>query len=177
MMRERRAVKTRIIAVGLLALAACAEPISEPAPTPSPGSPDAADTTLSFEVVSQSAAELVVDLHYRVPDGQEGPRAAELWLSHSASVSLAASEPLAAADRADKQVIVQPRAGDELRVVLLSTTSLARLASGPLVRLRFALTDPAAGVRLELLERMPLFAPAEANRGVRLPDPLVLEGG
>jgi hypothetical protein len=71
---------------------------------------------------------------------------------------------------------VQPQESGLLRVVIYGTQNLERLDSGPLAELAFTRLE-AGNATVSVLARDPLFAPAEANQGVSLPDePLVIQG-
>lgn len=169
------------LAIAVAAVAGCERSTSGPG---SPGSgeeasgPDPESTealpdepTIQLVEVRRDAGRVTVDLHYTPSDDMAGPREAELWLGHSPSLSYASSEPLEAAEAAGKDVHVQERDG-KLRTVLLAT-NVTRIREGPLVRYHFEHTggEPA---KVWLLERMPIFAPREANRGLHLPEPLVI---
>jgi hypothetical protein len=143
---------------------------SGPANDAASGAPiESRAATFSLRAVARSGEWLDVALDYRRGDGQAGPRAAELWLSHSADLTFEDAQPLAAVQAAGKRLVVQQAAAGELRLVIFGTQDLTRLDTGPVGRLRF-LRASAGPARLELLARIPFFAPDEANEGVVLPD-------
>lgn len=132
--------------------------------------------TLALQVAERTGDAVVVDLVYAPDDGAEGPRAVELWMTHSSHLTYESATPLAAVEAAGKTLVVQPKEGAELRTILYSAASLETIGAGPLVRYRFRVTKPGAAT-VEIMERMPIFAPAAANQGLMLPKPLVVGGG
>jgi len=162
-------------------IAAC-QPAGEPSPAADkPSSASAAQphgdaSTLGLQVHSNTGTTLTVDLYYQRPEGQVGPRAAELWLQCSENLELRDAQALDASIKAGRTVIAQadkePR---RVRLVIFGTQSLDAMDTGPLARLTFRLTDSGT-VSLAILNRQPLFAPGEANQGLTLGDPLVIGG-
>ncbi|MGM0577191.1 MAG: hypothetical protein ACQEXJ_15810 [Myxococcota bacterium] len=131
--------------------------------------------TLALSLVERSGDEVVVELTYNPPEGVEGPRTAELWLHHSDGLAFEAAEAQAALEAAGKRLVVQQKDGGELRTIVFSTTDPSRVGGGPLVRYHFR-AEGGGAATVELLERMPVFAPSAANRGLHLPEPLVVGG-
>ena len=105
-----------------------------------------------------------VDLHF--VRAATTPRLMELRVAYDGPRFLGA-EPLDAADAADKRLVVQDE-GETLRVVLISTSNLNPIDSGPLVRLRFE-----GEGTVDLVGSPSIFA---ANDGLKLGDPLALGG-
>jgi hypothetical protein len=132
-----------------------------------------AGATLALTLASSTPEEVVVDLHYTRVAGQLGPRMMELFLEPSAQLNLLGSEGLGAVLAAQKQLVVQEAEAGSLRVVVYSAGNLNELQSGPLARFRFQAPKDGS-VTLKLLDRRPLFAPADADRGTTLGDPLVI---
>ncbi len=174
----RRALGRFALFGGLLALAGC-EPAGDksapPAPPPAAGAIDEATDSLALTVVEETPAVLVLDLTYTRREGQAGPRTMELFVDYDAErLAFAGSSALAALQAAGKELVVQDRAG-ALRLIAFATTNVARLDSGPLARLRF--TRKGSGpATLGLRAEPPVFAPAEANEGLRLQAPLTFGG-
>lgn len=164
------------VALAALALGAsgCAEPEGGSAAVAADG-PPSFDTTLGLQLVAHSADSAVIDLWYAPDEGQPGPRAMELWLRLPDTATLAAAEIGEAATAAGKTLVAQPQGDHDLRLVIYGTASLDRVAGGRLATLRLTLATPGPAT-VELLERLPIFAPAEANTGLRLPPPLVIGG-
>ena len=162
-----------------VAASGCAEPVAGPAATAVDG-PPSFDTTLGLQLVERTANRAVVDLWYAPAEGQAGPRAMELWLRLPDGVTLASAEAGEAATAAGKTLVAQAHEGNELRLVIYGTASLDRVAAGRIASLQLNVDDTIAGaagpVQLELLDRLPIFAPAEANVGLLLPAPLVIGG-
>ncbi len=160
----------------VLLLAACDGEPAAPTTTRGPAAPiEDSGTTLSLAAAGESADLVTVRLDYRRRAEQEGPRAAELFVALSDNLAYDSSEAGAAALAAGKQLVVQDKGGGELRVLLFGTQSLDRLDSGALLSLDLRRTG-AGPATVEVLDRQPLFAPAESNTGVLLPEPLTLDG-
>ena len=172
---------TWILATALLTLAACdgSRLANTAEPTVEPGAAEAAvevtKASLALTVREQTDSEIAIDLRYLRRQDQAGPRVAEIHLRHSPGLELQASRAGSAATLAGKEVVVQPTEDGVLRTVLYSTTSLDRLDSGVIATYRFARTGGGAA-RIELLPRLPVFAPAEANQGVLLGETLEIAG-
>ena len=131
------------------------------------------ETTLALRVLEATEQAVTVELVYHRQADQPGARMMELHLSHSANLAWRSVQEGEAAERADRDVVVQAKDAATLRVVIYGTTSLERMDSGTLARLTFARIAPGTA-RLELLPQMPLFAPAEANDSLLLPEPLTV---
>ena len=128
--------------------------------------PAAAGATL-FLTATDAPGGLTVDVHFRRREQLEGPRAAEIWLKTNGSLRFSGSSPGAAANAAGKTVVAQAKPDGEVRLVLFATGNLDRLDSGVLARLTFERTAPGPA-DVELLAKMPVFAPPETNEGVIL---------
>ena len=156
---------------------AAAEPAVAPAPVPAIETQNpVANETLRLATVTSSDSQLVVDVLYAPRAEQPGPRAVELHLRASPSLTYVSGSALEAASRAGKQLVVQGADTGALRVLLYGTGSLDRIAAGALCRLTFS-RAPGQPATLELQPHMPVFAPAEANDGVLLGGPLTVGGG
>ena len=118
---------------------------------------------------------LSVRLDFNRRPGKQGPRVAEILLGHSDNLAFVSAEAQGAVTAAGKELVAQARDGGVVRLVNVGTASLTELESGPLARLdlRKTGTGPAT---LKVLPEMPIFAPAEANQGLLLPEPLVVGG-
>ncbi|MFT5433136.1 MAG: hypothetical protein ACI9OJ_003841, partial [Myxococcota bacterium] len=97
------------------------------APTSAADETTQAGATLRLSVVEQTGdsaharGTVIVDLSYH-PDAEAiAPRIAEVWLAHSPSLTYVSSEALAATTAAGKTLVVQAKAGAELRTLLYST--------------------------------------------------------
>jgi hypothetical protein len=145
---------------------------SEPAKTELP----TAGATLSLRHAAMAGSVATVDLVYAHAADQPTPRVAEIMIAFDVTaLAWEGSEALAAAELSDKQVVVQDKGG-VLRIVIFSAENVTSLDSGPLVRLHFRrLGDTPA--TLSFADHQPTFAPPEANVGVVLGPPLVIEGG
>ena len=131
--------------------------------------------TLALTVVEQTADEVVVELRHNPRADKPQPRVMELHLRLSENLSYVSATAGAAATTAQKELVVQPKEGGVLRTMIFSAQSLERLGEGALVRFRLSKTS-AAPARVELLDKMPVFAPPEANEGLLLADPLEIAG-
>lgn len=143
-----------------------ADPVTEPlGPHP----------TVQLTLVERTDTSVTIDVIY-APDAQmANPRNVELWLRPSEALVYRSSTALDATEAAGKTLVVQPKADGTLRTIVYSA-SLDRLGAGPVARLEFDLKGTGAAT-LELLPKLPIFAPAEANVGLMLPDTLVVTGG
>jgi len=118
-------------------------------------------------------AEPIVRIHF-VRDAQRpGPRVIELKLDHSDNLTFVGASAGAALLAAGKQLVAQVPAPGRLRLVALSTGSMDEVMSGDLVELRFRRSGTGTAT-VDFEGDGPVFAPAEANQGLRLGDPLVL---
>lgn len=145
---------------------------SEPAKAEIP----TAGATLSLQHAAMAGAVATVDLVYAHAADQPAPRVAEIMIAYDVTaLAWEGSEALAAAELADKQLVVQDKGG-VLRIVLFSAENSARLDSGPLVRLHFKRLGEVP-TALSFTAHQPVFAPPEANEGVVLGPPLLVEGG
>ncbi len=170
---------TLSLAAALLALAAlttaCDQHAGPPAGAPPGATIEEADETLSLRFVSLVDDVATVDVSYLRRDTQAAPRMMELWLHVGADLAFVDAEPLEALELAGKELVVQPRDDGVLRLVVYAANNLATIDSGPIARLTLSthsgqLSD--AAVTIE--ERMPMFAPADANEGVLLGPPVVV---
>lgn len=130
--------------------------------------------TLELTPAGTIDGRCAVDLFFTRAPERPGPRMMELFVRPSGGLTYLEAETLAAATLADKQVVVQQQEDGTLRLLVFATDNLNRLDSGPLVRLAFSVSGGQA--TLELLERRPIFAPAEADFGITLGKSLSLGG-
>lgn len=169
-----------LLCAALLALAAgCAQ--EEPAPTPAPEAAAAPrqedapqDTTLALLAGEVNDQEAVVKLRFQRHPGLEGPRAAEIFLQTSDNLRLAQGQSLQAAQEAGKELVVQEPSPGLLRVILYATANLEPIDSGELAALRFQRTGPGRA-SVDFVSGQVNLAPAQAARGMRLSQELVLE--
>lgn len=158
--------------------AGCADDGASPsgAPEEKAGQPEPsgkAANELSLVLVEDADGQAVVDLVYSRPADIPGPRMMELYIKPSEEVKFLSGEALSSVQAAGKELVLQEQADGQVRTVVYTTANLNRLEPGPLVRYRFSVGQP--GAMLELVDRRPLFAPAEAD-GVVLAEPLQLGG-
>lgn len=78
-----------------------------------------------------------------------------------------------AATEAKKQLDVQERPDGTVRCVVFSTGNTSAMATGRVVTFRFSRLD-GKGAQVDLLTKRPIFAPAAANEGLLVSDPVVL---
>ena len=166
--------------LGALLILAC-----QGGPAPSEGPPASepeggadtslAKTTLQLTVLDQSEDALSVRLDLNRRADSQGPRVAEILLRHSDNLRFVSTEAQEAVTTAGKELVAQARDDGVVRLVIFGTTSLSELDSGPLARLEFRKTGTGKAT-LSVLPEMPIFAPAAANQGLLLPEPLVVGG-
>ena len=128
--------------------------------------------TLSFEreVRAEDAHDVVsFALYYVRRPNQHAPRTVELMVDFPASMSFMGATPLSAVTLASKELIVQQPSPGVLRVVILAAGNLNYLETGPLAR--FSFKGEHNGGALSVRERVPYFAPLNANEGVTLAPP------
>ncbi|MBT9556082.1 MAG: hypothetical protein IV100_08645 [Myxococcales bacterium] len=166
-----------------MALISCASPVPSAPPlgtssapeSPVPAIETAPAESLRLAVVGDPMGpDVTVELYYTQLPDEPGPRAIEVQLELSGNVALVRSVAGAALTRAGKQLVVQPDAG-RVRLVAFGTGSLERIAGGPLAQLTFKRTDANAAT-LSLRPERPVFAPADADLGVRFGPALTLPG-
>jgi len=156
-----------------LALGACAE--SAPAlPERNHGAPGEAGRPPAVETVApvlmlsppaSAASEVAFTLSYERPANRPAPRLAEFRFQFGAGLSFERAEALDAVVAAEKQLVAQERPGNMLRLLIFSSGNIHTLDDGALVRLFFRRTGEGPRT-LELLDRRPFFAPAEADLAV-----------
>ena len=177
--RTSRPCSSCLLAGLMLLLAGCADSGSE-ANAPGqqgPGEPPQQEqtTTLAFSLLEETAGEVVLDVTYLRPDNGAEPRMMELFVAIPEGFLLAGSEALESTTEAGKDLLVQAAEGSQLRLIIMSTKNLNTLDSGPLARLRLHQATGAAG-KIEFIDRHPIFAPVEADKGVTLGEPLNVGG-
>jgi hypothetical protein len=115
-----------------------------------------------------------VGLEYRASAHATRPRAAEVFLLVSSSLRYVDAQAGPSAVAAGKQLVVQPKEGAVLRTVLFSSTNLETMGPGRLLTWTFEAVG-SGPARLELVDTgNPALAPAGANEGLELGDPLVV---
>ena len=133
------------------------------------------NATLQITVLEQTEDALSVRLDFNRRPDKQGPRVAEILLRHSDNLAFVSAEVQGAVTEAGKELVAQAKDGGVVRLVVFGTTSLSELESGPLARLDLKKTGPGKAT-LSILPEMPIFAPAPANQGLLLPEPLVVGG-
>jgi len=168
--------------LGLVLSLGCADgiPVGDaPSAQPEAAAPQSAieDTgeTLKLALISETADEVVAELYYTPRDDMKRPRVMELMVKASAELMYVSAERLEAAEAAGKQLVVQRKDEGVLRTILFATNNLNLMGPGALIRYRFKRIGTASA-RLELLPTLPIFAPADANDGLMLQEPLMVEG-
>jgi hypothetical protein len=161
------------VRVGLIAallLVGCAA--DEPHSPPGPGTPAAVEPGRTLELRADGPD--AVALHFTRHPERPSPRMMEIRVTYpSELLAFRGAEPMGAAESADKRLIARDEGG-AVRLVVLSTSNLIRLDTGPVARLRFhRIRAGAAELALERRERV--FAPIEADVGATLGDPITLE--
>jgi hypothetical protein len=134
-------------------------------------SPVLSGATLALTIVEQSSEEVVVELRHQPREGEALPRLMELHLRLSDNLSLLSASRGAAAEAVGKDLVVKEKEGNVLRALLFSAQNVKRLGEGELARFRLKRSDTGSA-KVELLDKMPVFAPPEANEGLLLADPL-----
>ena len=112
----------------------------------------------------------VVTLVYRAAAGRPGPRVAEIWLQPSDGLRLTRATAGTATTAAGKRLVAQQEDG-RVRLVIYSSDNVLRVDSGVLARLTFAGEGTVA-----LVNRRPVFAPPDAERGIRIGPPVTVGG-
>src|SRR4029079_17938042 len=100
-------------------------------------------------------------------------RMLEAFIEASQPVTLAGHEIGGAASAARKQVIVQQKDDRHLRVIVFASDNVNELGDGVLTTLQLDPEDDAP-LTLDILTERPLFAPAGANDGLVLGDPVTM---
>lgn len=158
--------KIILISSMLVSLLACAEPQSESdtAPVPRP----TATALASGLTLTGNGDELC--LSYVRGEKVEGPRVVELFIRHSGNLSFESVTPGDAATAAGKDVIVQAKDPQTLRVLLFSSSNTTSLESGTLATIHLSRVYGKA--RAEILLDKPMFAPQSAQDGLAVSDPI-----
>ncbi len=102
-----------------------------------------------------------------------GPRVVELFIRHSEHLVFDSAVAGDAATAAGKELIVQERDAQTLRVLLFSSSNALSLDTGTLATLRMKRSS-AAPAQAEILLGQPMFAPQTAEQGLRVSDPIEL---
>lgn len=152
----------------LLAVVGCAcGSEREPAPTPPPPQ-QPQDVALAAHVSCEGSA---CTAEFTYQPAAPAARVAELRLAYSDNLRFVAASPGAALEAADKDLVAQAREPGVVRLVAFSASSTANIGPGVLATLRFERSGEERA-RLEILTDRPLFAPALANRGLTVSDPV-----
>ena len=173
-MTTRRLLLVAAVTLSVVCTAACERAgKSTPAPAEQGKAPAEVHTsaTLALTVVEQTAEEVVLELRHHPRADSPLPRMMELHLRLTDNLKLVSATKGAAAEAVAKELVVQEKADHVLRTVLFSAQNLDLLGDGVLARYRLARTD-AKPAKVELMNKMPVFAPPAANEGFLLPDPL-----
>ena len=118
--------------------------------------------------------QVVVHIDYELPEGNVGARMAEFYVEHSPNLVFESGEAGVATESAGKTLVTQARSDTHVRVILFSGSNLNTFPSGRLASLQFEVTD-ASPVQVSLMTERQMFAPPDANRGLRISDPRVVE--
>jgi|GEM_PF-2178812 len=132
------------------------------------GRPPAVETVAPVVRLSpeaSAAGEAVFTLTYARPAGRPGPRMAEFRFQFGSGLAFVRAEALDAVTAAGKQLVAQERPGNVLRLLIFSQVNMNPFDSGPLARLVFRRSGDGPQT-LDLLDRRPFFAPAEADLAV-----------
>ncbi len=149
------------------------EPSEAPAGAlPDEGSP-ADRPKLWLAMAGQTDDVSKVDVHFVQGTEVEGPRVLELRVALSGPVELLSAERGTALEHAEKEFIVQQREPGVVRLVAYAASNTHEVDSGLLARLKLRRTGPGA-IRADLLTDRPVFAPAAAQQGLWIGDPLSL---
>lgn len=103
-----------------------------------------------------------------------GPRVMDVYLRLSGNLEYVSSEKGRALIDSSKELVVQRKGENMLRLVSYSSTSINELRSGVLAHLVFRKTDDMRA-QVEILTDAPIFAPAQANEGLLVGEPIVFE--
>ena len=110
-----------------------------------------------------------VELRYRRPAEQPGPRMAEIWVNLSGLKFVSASAG-AATEAAGKQLVAQDHGEEGLRLVIMATGNTNRVDPGVLATIRLQ----AGAGELSIDKRSPVFAPGDADENLQLGEPLTV---
>jgi len=171
-MRRQRYDRRYVLAT--LLLAACAgKEHSPPAPLP-PREANEVGVSRVWLQADDDEDALSVTVHYARGADSAGARVAEIVIDRSPELDLLSFETGAAADHAGKDVVVQEANDKQLRVLLFSPSSVTELEAGVLATIRLRHPAGARG-ELDLNTDKPLFAPAPANEGLAIGEPVQLD--
>jgi len=112
----------------------------------------------------------VLSLSYVRGTSAEAPRVVEMFVRHSENLSFESVTPGDAATAAGKEVIVQVKDAQTLRVLLFSSSSTKTIDSGTLATIHLDRNPGRA--HAEILLDKPLFAPQSAQDGLAVSDPV-----
>ncbi len=150
----------------LASILACAGPQGEADTEPMP-SPTVTAVASGLTLVGKGD---VLELSYVRATKAEGPRVVELFIRHSQNLSFESVTPGEAAAAAGKEVIVQAKDPQTLRVLLFSSSNTQSLDTGALATIH--LDRNLGKARAEILLDKPLFAPQSAQDGLAVSDPV-----
>ncbi len=104
-------------------------------------------------------------------DGAPSSRMADLHLTWTGGWTLKGSEPGTAAVAAEKEVRIAPEGANGVRVTVFSASNLNKIGAGELVSLQL---EGGSGGQVDIVPQPPMLAPAEAEEGLKLGEPLPL---
>jgi hypothetical protein len=148
-------------------LAACSP---EGSRSPSGGASKEQGATLSLSVYDDAGSRSRVALSLR-GELQAPARVAEIWLAYTPNLRLVDSAAGAAVG--NKAFVVQPRAGGRLRTIVYSATDLSGIGEGTVGSYVFERIGPGEAT-IQIVPQGQVFAPAGANEGLVVGDPLIL---
>jgi hypothetical protein len=162
-----------IIATVTAALAfGCTESDSGPA---TPKAAPQVDETATLSLQATTAAidgQLTAQLRFtRTAD--EGPRIAEIWLRHSPDVVFLSATAGDATSRVQKQLVAQVQDDGMVRLIVFSAQNTERIDSGNLANITFSVVSDGPA-QIEIVDKMPVFAPPPSNAGLLLGAPISL---
>ena len=147
-----------------LAMSGCGGSSTEKSSAPAPSAHGQAESP-RLELTRDSAGTVL--LQY----GGGKARMAEVRLKWSGTWTLANHEAGEAATAAEKDVRVIPIGSNEARLLVYSAGNTNTIGSGTLAKLTL---KGGSGGSIDIVSSPPMLAPAEAEQGLRIGDPLSL---
>ena len=139
-----------------------------------PESPIEKSHALSLQLNETTPTDCTLQLHYSTPTLQA--RVMEAYLQ-THGIKLVENSPGQAATQSQKQLIVQDKGNGLYRLILYSAGNTAFIPSGNLTTLVFEREDNQAQGRIDILTEQQIFAPMQANEGLNISDPMVIDFG
>lgn len=136
--------------------------------------PDAVGVSRLWLQADPAGDMVAVAVHYARGAASAGARVAEIVIDRSTNLELVESAAGDAATAAGKQVIVQEPDSAHLRILVFSSASTTELSTGEVATLHLRRTSNSTAT-LDLNTDKPIFAPAQANEGLSVGDPLDVE--